>query len=66
MATSDELLESIQNLAISYDRTPLDDQYADGANFHFQLLEILTKIHNQMVIANGMYQEVNNVSVSIE
>lgn len=66
MATSDELLIGIQNLAISYDRTPKDDQYDDGANFHFQLLEILTKIHNQMVIANGMYQKVNNVNISIE
>lgn len=66
MATSDELHLAIKNLAISYDRTPLDDQYEDGANFHFQLLEILSKIHNQMVIANGMYQKVNNVNISIE
>ena len=66
MATSDELLTGIQNLAISYDRTPKDDQYQDGANFHFQLLDVLERIHTQMVIQNAFYQKVNNVTTNLD
>ena len=61
MATSDELLTGIQNLAIDYARTPKDDQFEDGANFHFQLIDILERIHNQMVIANEMYKVKNAI-----
>jgi|TARA_A100001015_G_scaffold57707_1_gene63515 hypothetical protein len=61
MATSDELLAGIQNLAIDYARTPKDDQFEDGANFHFQLIDILERIHNQMVIANEMYRVKNAI-----
>ena len=61
MATSDELLTGIQNLAIDYARTPKDDQFEDGANFHFQLIDILERIHNQMVIANEMYRVKNAI-----
>ena len=61
MATSDELLTGIQNLAIDYERTPKDDQFDDGANFHFQLIDILERIHNQMVIANEMYRVKNAI-----
>ena len=66
MATSDELLTGIQNLAISYDRTPKDDQYADGANFHFQLLDVFERIHTQLVIQNAFYQKVNNVTTNLD
>lgn len=66
MANSDELLTAIQNIAISYDRTPKDDQYEDGANFHFQLLDVLERIHTQMVIQNAFYQKVNNVTTNLD
>ena len=66
MATSDELLTAVQNIAISYDRTPKDDQYEDGANFHFQLLDVLERIHTQMVIQNAFYQKVNNVTTNLD
>ena len=66
MATSDELLTAVQNIAISYDRTPKDDQYEDGANFHFQLLDVLERIHTQMVIQNAFYQNVNNVTTNLD
>jgi hypothetical protein len=61
MATSDELKLAIENLAIDYARTPKDDQFEDGANFHFQLIDILERIHNQMVIANEMYRVKNAI-----
>ena len=66
MADSDQLLEAIQNIAISYDRTPKDDQYEDGANFHFQLLDVLERIHTQLVISNAFYQKVNNVTTNLD
>lgn len=64
MATSDELLAGIENLAIDYTRTPNDDQFDDGANFHFQLIDILERIHTQMVIANEMYRVKNALGIN--
>ena len=61
MATSDELLDAIEALAIDYESSPADDGLEDKANFHYSLLELLQKIEFNQRIANEMYRIKNGL-----
>ena len=38
MATSDELLSALENIAIDYDKSPANDQLPYAPNWHYDML----------------------------
>ena len=64
MATSDELLQAIENIAVDYDRSPGDDGLPYSPNWHYDLLKALQAIEYNLRIANEMYRIKNGLSVS--
>ncbi len=64
MATSDELLEAIEKIAIDYDRSPGNDALPYSPNFHYDLLNILQAIEYNQRIYNEMYRRKNGISIN--
>ncbi len=64
MATSDQLLSAIQDIAIDYESSPNDDGLDMKANFHYSLLELLQSIEHNQRIFNEMYRIKNGIRTS--
>lgn len=64
MATSDELLQAIENIAVDYDKSPGDDGLPYSPNWHYDILKALQSIEYNLRIANEMYRIKNGLSVS--
>lgn len=64
MATSDDLLEAIEKIAIDYDRSPGNDTLPHSPNFHYDLLNILQAIEYNQRIYNEMYRRKNGISIN--
>lgn len=64
MATSDELLQAIENIAVDYDNSPGDDGLPYSPNWHYDILKSLQGIEYNLRIANEMYRIKNGLSVS--
>ena len=63
MATSDELLEAIEKIAVNYDTSPSDDALTDAPNFHYSLLGLLQAIEYNLRISNEMYRIKNGITI---
>ena len=61
MATSDELLEAFEKIAIYYESSPHDDGLTNKPNFHYSLLELLQSIEYNQRIFNEMYRIKNGL-----
>ena len=64
MATSDELLQAIEKIAIDYESSPDDDGLEDKANFHYSLLQLLQSIEHNQRIYNEMWRIKNGIRTS--
>ncbi len=64
MATSDELLEAIEKIAIDYESSPDDDGLEDKANFHYSLLQLLQSIEHNQRVYNEMWRIKNGIRTS--
>ena len=64
MATSDELLQAIENIAVDYDKSPGDDGLPYSPNWHYDVLRSLQGIEYNLRIANELYRIKNGLSVS--
>lgn len=64
MATSDELLEAIEKIAIDYEKSPGNDDLPHSPNFHYDLLNCLQAIEYNLRIYNEMYRRKNGISIS--
>ena len=64
MATSDELLQAIENIAVDYDKSPGDDGLPYSPNWHYDVLKALQGIEYNLRISNEMYRIKNGLSVS--
>lgn len=64
MATSDELLEKIANLAIDYDTSPLNDDLPFKPNWHVEIIKILQAIEYNQRIFNEMYRIKHGVTIN--
>ena len=52
MATSDELLDAIEKIAINYETSPSDDALPDAPNWHYSMLGLLQAIeYNLRILA---------------
>jgi len=63
MATSDELLLAINNIAIDYDKTPADDELPFAPNWHYDILRALQGIEYNLRMYNEMYRQKNGISI---
>jgi len=61
MATSDELLDAIEKIAVDYESSPHDDGLTNKPNFHYSLLELLQSIEYNQRIYNEMYKIKNGL-----
>ena len=61
MATSDELLEAIEKIAVDYESSPHDDGLPNKPNFHYSLLELLQAIEFNQRVYNEMYKIKNGL-----
>ena len=64
MATSDELLEKISELAINYDSSPADDDLPFAPNWHYDMLRAVQGIEYNLRIYNEMYRQKNGISIN--
>lgn len=64
MATSDELLSALENIAIDYDKSPANDDLPFGANWHYDMLRAVQGIEYNLRIYNEMYRQKNGISIT--
>ncbi len=64
MATSDDLLQKISDLAIDYDSSPGDDALPFKPNWHYEMLRVLQAIEYNQRIYNEMYRMKNGISIN--
>jgi len=64
MATSDELLEAINKVAIDYDNSPLNDSLPFKPNWHVEIIKILQAIEYNQRIFNEMYRIKHGVTIT--
>lgn len=64
MATSDELLQGIKDIAINYDKSPADDGLPYSPNWHYDLLKCLQSIEYALRIKNEMYRVKNGITLN--
>ena len=64
MATSDELLEAIENIAVDYDKSPGDDGLPYSPNWHYDMLKCLQGIEYSLRIYNEMYRIKNGITLN--
>lgn len=64
MATSDEILEAIEKIAIDYEKSPGNDDLPHSPNFHYDLLNILQAIEYNQRTYNEMYRRKNGISIN--
>tara|TARA_R100000278_G_scaffold4613_1_gene7699 strand:+ start:796 stop:1002 length:207 start_codon:yes stop_codon:yes gene_type:complete len=64
MATSDELLSALENIAIDYDSSPLNDELPFKPNWHVEIIKILQAIEYNQRIFNEMYRIKHGVTIN--
>ena len=64
MATSDELLEAIEKVAIDYDSSPLNDELPFKPNWHVEIIKILQAIEYNQRIFNEMYRIKHGITIN--
>ena len=64
MATSDELLQAIEKVAIDYDSSPLNDDLPFKPNWHVEIIKILQAIEYNQRIFNEMYRIKHGVTIN--
>tara|TARA_R100000329_G_C7609761_1_gene216325 strand:- start:455 stop:661 length:207 start_codon:yes stop_codon:yes gene_type:complete len=64
MATSDELLQAIEKIAIDYDSSPLDDELPFKPNWHVEIIKILQAIEYNQRVFNEMYRIKHGVTIT--
>tara|TARA_R100000353_G_scaffold149946_1_gene108353 strand:+ start:2367 stop:2573 length:207 start_codon:yes stop_codon:yes gene_type:complete len=64
MATSDELLQAIQKVAIDYDSSPLNDDLPFKPNWHVEIIKILQAIEYNQRIFNEMYRIKHGITIN--
>ena len=63
MATSDQLLSAIQDIAIDYESSPQDDALEDKPNWHYSVLALLQAIEYNQRIYNEMYRIKSGITI---
>ena len=64
MATSDELLSALENIAIDYDKSPANDDLPYAPNWHYDMLRAVQGIEYNLRIYNEMYRQKNGISIT--
>ena len=63
MATSDQLLSALEDIAIDYNSSPNDDALEDKPNWHYSVLGLLQAIEYNLRISNEMYRIKNGITI---
>jgi hypothetical protein len=64
MATSDELLDALNQIKIDYDSSPLNDELPYKPNWHVEIIKILQAIEYNQRIFNEMYRIKHGVTIT--
>lgn len=64
MATSDELLDVLNQIKIDYDSSPLNDELPYKPNWHVEIIKILQAIEYNQRIFNEMYRIKHGVTIT--
>ena len=63
MATSGQILDAIEKLAIEYETSPNEDGLTDAPNWHYSMLQLLQAIEYNLRISNELYRVKNGLTI---